>query len=193
MSLLDKAKGGSLTIHVPGVCLSEGRNVIRKKFQPRYPLDPLRKYIRWAGDKSEIDDTTADTVRRLLERYERFVSAELDNLETTVGDFMKAPGVEVFPLSEPMLERSLTLTNEKLDLHAFDNSILAAILTRAEEIKAHDRACELFFCTLDGDLQPWDKNGNMKQVLRRLYDQANVWVYGDFEMSSHERPDDWPK
>lgn len=92
-----------------------------------------------------------------------------------------------------MLERSLSLTIEKLELHAFDNAVLAAVLTRSEEIKLQDKNSELFFCTADEDLQPWDNNGNVKPVLKRLYDEAHVWVYGDFEMSSHERPHDWAK
>lgn len=192
-NLFEKAKAGSLAVHVPGLCLSEARNVIRRKFQPRYQLTPIRKYILWAKDENKIDESAAKTVRDTLEQYEHFVSAELGNLEATVGNLIKTPGVQAFPLSERMLERSLSLTIEKLELHAFDNAVLAAILTRAEEIKFGDKDSELFFCTVDEDLQPWDKNGNAKPVLQRLYDEARVWVYGDFGMTSRERPDDWPR
>jgi hypothetical protein len=87
-----------------------------------------------------------------------------------------------------MLERALSLSIENLDLHPFDNAILAAVLIRSEEIRAQDQKNELFFCTLDSDLQPWDKNGNMKPLLKRLYDDTSVSVYGDFEMSSRARP-----
>jgi len=44
----------------------------------------------------------------------------------------------------------------------------------------------------DADLQPWDKRGNAKQLLTKLYDEALVWVYGDFGMNAPERPDGWP-
>lgn len=98
-NLLEKAKSGLLTIHVPGLCLSEGRNVIRKKFQPRYQLTPIRKYIRWAKDDGRIDDLTAKTVRDLLEQYEHFIGSELGGLEATVGRLTETHGVRVFPLS----------------------------------------------------------------------------------------------
>ena len=51
---------------------------------------------------------------------------------------------------------------------------------------------DLSFCEVDADLQPWDKNGNPKQPLTQLFDHAGVWVYGDFGLSSPERPADWP-
>jgi hypothetical protein len=79
---------------------------------------------------------------------------------------------------------------EKLDLKPFDNSILAAILVRAGEL-AKEGGKDFAFCELDGDLQPWDRYGNAKPVLTRLYDDARVWVYGDFTMTTPEPPQDW--
>jgi histone H3/H4 len=66
-------KKNSLTIHVPAICLSEGRNVIRKKFQPRYQLAPIRKYVRWAKDQAKLDQAAAEAVRKTLEQYEQFI------------------------------------------------------------------------------------------------------------------------
>ena len=89
-----------------------------------------------------------------------------------------------------MLEESISLTTEKLDLKPFDTSILSAVLVRTRELLKMGQT-DLAFCELDGDLQPWDRNGNSKPVLTRLYDNARIWVYGEFTMSVPERPHNW--
>ncbi len=33
---------------------------------------------------------------------------------------------------------------------------------------------------LDSDLQPWDKSGARKPILSELYNNSQIWVYGDF-------------
>jgi hypothetical protein len=63
-------------------------------------------------------------------------------------------------------------------------------LIRADELR-NEGETDVAFCELDGDLQPWDKNGNPKPVLTRLYDDARVWVYGDFTLTTPERPANW--
>jgi hypothetical protein len=92
-----------------------------------------------------------------------------------------------------MLEQSLKLAGERLDLHPLDVAVLAAVLAKAGELKAEDHTAELFFCELDSDLQPWSKAGTYRPQLRALYDAAHVWVYADYGMTSHERPRDWPR
>ncbi|MGH9430203.1 MAG: hypothetical protein ACRD3T_01535 [Terriglobia bacterium] len=71
-----------------------------------------------------------------------------------------------------------------MDLKPFDQAILAAVLVRAESLRGLGDADEISFCELDGDLQPWDKNGRSKQPLTALYDSARIWVYGDFAMEN---------
>lgn len=87
------------------------------------------------------------------------------------------------------MERSVSLATE-LELKPFDNSILAAVLVRASELVKTGET-DIAFCELDGDLLPWDKNGNFKPALTRLYDEAHVWVYGDFTMTTPEAPENW--
>jgi len=45
------------------------------------------------------------------------------------------------------------------------------------------------FCEADSDLQPWDKFGNYKPPLMDAYDQAHVWVFGDYTLAEPRRPD----
>jgi hypothetical protein len=193
LALLRAAREGAIKLHLPGICLSEARVVIRRKFQPRNQADPIRNYLRWAKENRQIDSDAEFIVRNSLERYESFVLAELDQLEVRIESLKTESALDVFPLTETMLELALKLGTERLELHPFDASILPAILTRAGEIKAKEKDAELFFCELDGDLQPWDKNGNKKPVLAQLYDDSHVWVYRDFEMSGPVPPGDWRK
>jgi len=90
-----------------------------------------------------------------------------------------------------MLDRAIDLAQTDLSLGPFDQAILAAISAVQRNFRSQGET-ELCFCVTDADLQPWDKRGNAKQVLTRLYDEALVWVYGDFGMNAPERPDDWP-
>jgi hypothetical protein len=51
----------------------------------------------------------------------------------------------------------------------------------------HGQGHEVSFCTLDGDLQPWDRNGR-RIDLADLFDSAGIWVFGDFVMQTPPRP-----
>jgi len=121
-------------------------------------------------------------IRRALDRFETRVLAELDELPATLESVRKIPGREVFALDEQMLSRSVELSSGDINLKRYDLAILAAVLVRAEQL-GDDGEEEFYFCELDGDLQPWDKEGASKQPLTSLYDRARVWVYQDFSMN----------
>lgn len=191
-NLLHETRQGRILLHIPSVCLSEARSVIRRKFQPRTHADNLRNYLRWAKKETIVPEEKGRIVREVLDTYENVLQRELDRLEERLATLGKEPGVEVFPLTDRTLERSVQLGTERLELEPFDNSILAAVLTRADELKSADKSAEMFFCELDSHLQPWDKVGNRRLPLAQLYDDAHVWVYGDFSMQSPDRPVDWP-
>ncbi|MBK7926272.1 MAG: hypothetical protein IPJ98_01920 [Bryobacterales bacterium] len=101
-------------------------------------------------------------------------------------------GIEVFALSEAMLAKAVELSTINLDLKPFDQAILAAVLVRAEQLRDLG-VDDVVFCELDGDLQPWDKNGRAKQPLQDLYDSAHLWVYGDFAMQSPVKRPTFPE
>ncbi|HXY24284.1 MAG TPA: hypothetical protein VEI73_06510 [Candidatus Acidoferrum sp.] len=184
-----KANAGEIELHIPGICLSEAPKPMRTKFQPRRHADAIRAYLRKAREEDKLTTETDLAVRQTLDRYEEDVLRHLERLEESIATLRKENGVDVFSLSEPMLERGLSLGLERLELKPFDNAVLAAILVRAAEIKKGAPASELYFCELDTDLQPWDSNGNIKPPLAKLYDDARICVYGDFSMTSPQRPD----
>ena len=176
-------------LYLPAPCISEARSVIRRKHQPR-EADELRKYLKWAIANGHIDAQTEENTRRVLDRFENLVKNDLDVLEDTLLELRKHPGLEVFGCTDAMLECQVSLATEKLDLKPFDLAILSAVLTRAEELKKAGET-DVVFCDLDSDLQPWDKYGVIKPVLKQLYDDAHIWVYGDFTLTTPEPPASW--
>ena len=187
--LLNLARSGSLQLHLPSPCLSEASGALRKKFQPR-EANTLREYLKWARAGGQVEGGEEQVTRCVLDQFERLVNDDLDRLEHSLSALRSEAGLEVFPLSESMLERSVGLAIEKLDLKPFDNSILAAVLVRAEELSQQGNS-ELAFCELDWDLRPWDKNRRRKPTLTRLYDSVHLWVYGDFTLTTPEPPASW--
>ena len=188
IKLLEAANSGEISLHLPAPCLAEARSTIRVKFQPK-EANRLREFLKWAKANGHVEAAVVEATRPVLDLFERLVKQDLDNVEARLEGLKAEKGLYVCPLSADMLEQSVSLATE-LDLKPFDNSILAAILVRADELlKEGER--DLAFCELDGDLQPWDKNGNTKPVLAHLYDDRRVWVYGDFTMTTPEPPENW--
>jgi len=187
LALAQRAEAGEIRLYIPSPCLTEARYPIRTKFHPRTPADSLRKYLAWATTERTVGDEDCATVRRVLDQYEVSVLTELDNLDLRLGSLRNHPGVEIFPLNDEMLVRAVELSAQNMDLKPFDQAILAAIVVRAEALRDQG-ADDVSFCELDGDLQPWDKNGRSKQPLTNIYDSAGLWVYGDFAMENPPRP-----
>jgi hypothetical protein len=133
-----------------------------------------------------------ETMFRVLDLYESTVRRELDELEARLQSLRERVGIKVLPLSEEMLDRAVEISAQKLDLKPFDQAILAAVLVHTEALRRSGEG-DIAFCELDGDLQPWDKNGRAKQPLTSLYEAAGVWVYGDFAMESPARRTGFPE
>jgi predicted nucleic acid-binding protein len=191
-SLFDRAAAGELRLYLPSVCLTEARTATRRRFQPRREADAIRQFLDWGRRNGRVTAAEDQLVRRIVDQFESRVRAELDGLDATLEALRSCPdAIDVFALDDEMLERSVELGASDLDLNPFDQAVLAAVLVRAKRLRdaGHE---ELAFCELDGDLQPWDKQGNAKQPLTRLYDEARVWVYGDFELAAPSRPPGWP-
>jgi hypothetical protein len=114
----------------------------------------------------------------------------LRQLDQTLASLRARSGVDVFPLNEQVLLKLLELSGLDLGLKPFHQAILAAILVRAEELTfagEHD----LCFREIDADLQTWDKNGLANQPITNLYEACSVWVYGDFDLNTPARPENW--
>ena len=152
----------------------------------------MRQFLLRARAEGSISSEEDIITREMLNRFEQKVKAELKQLDETLASLQREPGLEIFALNGGMLDRVVSLSVSDLFLQPFDQAILGSILVRAEELRAHGEM-DLCLCEVDTDLQPWDKRGNLKQPLARLYDSAGVWVYGNFELDDPDRPDNWPE
>jgi hypothetical protein len=64
--LIEKARAGKLTLHLPALCLTEARHPLRTKFQPRAAVNSVRKYLGWATREGKVEQNSADKVRVIL-------------------------------------------------------------------------------------------------------------------------------
>lgn len=166
--------------------MSEARKVIRER-TPRADLDNIRAFVRQLRESDDLDEAAANAVFDALARFQQYVQNEKIAAPKRIEALLHDPAIEVFHLDEAMLERSVQLSAETaLELQSFDVAILAAIVVPATDL--HAAGDEVSFCTLDTDLQPWDRNGKRKHELANLLDTAGIWVYADFLLETPPRP-----
>ncbi len=117
--------------------------------------------------------------RKVLDRFEQQVHAELRELDGTLNSLRGEQGLEIFALNENMLERVISLSTLSLSLGPFDQAILAAILVRAEELQDAGET-DVCFCEIGADLQPWNK----RALSSRLPVCMTLVAYGSMATSS---------
>jgi hypothetical protein len=128
--------------------------------------------------------------RRIIDQMEGVVTADLGNMATTLRNFSESPGLEVFRYDEAMMDRAVQYALTMPEIKPFDQAILAAVIVRAERLLGEGEA-ELFFCELDSDLQPWDRNGDRLDRVADIYDAANIWVCSDYLLQNPRIPAGW--
>jgi predicted nucleic acid-binding protein len=184
--LLERARQGEFTLHIPNCCLAEVRKVIAAKCQPRNEAKAIRQFLTQAESFNQITEQESRAARILLDQFERTVRRDLDGLNDTLVRLGGLDCVQIFAFDDAMLARSTELAMAGLNLDPFDQAILAGVLVKAERLwQSGER--ELSFCERDSDLQPWDKEGRTKPLLRNAYDEAHLWVYGDFTLTRPQR------
>lgn len=191
VELLKRANAGELQLYLPSICISESRHPIQEKFQARLEADRVRRFLLWGKQNKIIDSTTDEVVRRVLDQMEGLVKKDLERLDQLLRNLRHERGLETFDLTEEMVELCAELCHSGLDLKPYDQMILAAILVKAKQLKAKGIE-EFAFCEADSDLQPWDKSGNVKVKLVKLYDDAHIWVYQDFLLEKPAIREGWP-
>lgn len=187
VELLDRARRGEFTLHMPNVCLFEARKAITEKCTPRREADAIRRFVSWSETANGLTKAHAAIVRTTLQKYEHSVKQDLGRLDAVFQSLSERPYLRIFGLDDEMLERSTSLSLIGLDLKPFDQAILAGVLVAASRLWAAGER-RISFCESDWDLRPWDKNGHTKPALSAAYDRAHVWVYGDFTLTDPQRP-----
>jgi hypothetical protein len=189
LELLDRAKQGEFTLHLPNVCIGEARRAVRAKCQPRTEAKAIRQFLEFAASQS-VSEADGVTVRTILDKYESSIKNDLDALDHRIRALTGLCYVNVFALDEDMLARTTELALAGVSHGPFDQAVLASVLVGAERLwESGDRM--LSFCELDSDLQPWGRSGETKPDLTAAYDRAHVWVYGDFKLNWPKRPPEY--
>ncbi len=189
--LLTRAQAGEFELYVPAICLTEARETVPRRFNPRSQSADLRKFLKWAKSENKVNPEDAKAAFRVFDQFDGLVANELTKVSERLNELANLPHLNVFPLSEPMLERQVAIGALDLSLKPYDLAVLAAVLVKAEELQQQNHSW-VGFCELDSDLQPWDRSGDRKSILRDLYDQARIWVYDNFLVEDIDAiPDRW--
>ncbi len=191
IQLLQQADAGEFQLLVPAICLAEARETVPRRFRPRSRSEDFRKFVRWARDEGRIRLEDAEAAFRVFDQFDKLVANELKKVPERLDMLTTHPGLSIFPLSEPMLDRQIAVGAMELSLKPYDLAVLAAVLVKSEELLQEGHPW-VGFCELDSDLQPWDKSGGRKPILSDLYDNSRVWVYGDFLLEEIDSlPESW--
>jgi len=191
IQLLQRADAGEFKLCVPAICFAEARETVPRRFAPRSRSENLRKFVRWAKADGRVSPEDAKAAFRVFDQFDGLVTNELTKVSERLDALAKHPGLSIFPLSEPMLERQISIGAMGLSLKPYDLAILAAVLVKSEALQQVGHPW-VGFCELDADLQPWDKSGARKPILSDLYNDARIWVYDDFLIEEIDRlPDEW--
>jgi predicted nucleic acid-binding protein len=186
VELLERASRGEFVIQIPNPCIDEARQAIRTKCQPRREAEAIRRFLSWAESVRRVRNDEATNTRTVLDKFESSIQHDLAGLDDALRNLATLPYVNIFGLDDTMLERATTLALDGIAPKPFDHAILAAVLVASERLwEQGERG--LSFCEADSDLQPWDKDGNIKRSLTTVYDQAHLWVYGDFTLTQPPR------
>ena len=189
--LLSLAETGEFELYLPAICLTEARETIPRRFTPRSRSEDLRKFVQWAKRQGKMTTEDANAAFRVFDKFDGLVANELTKVPERLIELAEHPNLNVFPLSESMLERQVYIGAMDTSLKPYDLAVLAAILVRAEDLQQQEHSW-VGFCELDSDLQPWDKNGALKPILSDLYKASRIWVYQDFLVEDvDELPQSW--
>jgi predicted nucleic acid-binding protein len=191
IKLLERAQAGEFKLFVPAICFTEARETVPRRFAPHSRSEDFRRFVRWVRDEGRVNAEDAKVVYRVFDQFDGLVANELTKVSERLNTLSRDPSLSVFPLSESMLEKQVSIGAMDVFLKPYDLAVLAAVIGKAEELQQEGYPW-VGFCELDSDLQPWDKSGHRKPILSDLYDTARIWVYGNFLVEEiAELPDNW--
>src|ERR1019366_7594445 len=68
--LLERARQGQFTVHLPNICIGEARQAILTKCQPRKEANAIRRFLTWAQPSGHVTRADAAAARVVLNQYE---------------------------------------------------------------------------------------------------------------------------
>lgn len=190
VELFERAGRGEFMLHMPNICIGEARQAIRAKCQPRNEVNAVRRFVSWAEPARIISERDAASTKDTLEKYRQNIERELGKLDDIFRDLAQLSYFKIFALDDEMLDLSTKLALDGIAMNPFDHAILAGVLVSSSRLWAAEER-GISFCERDADLQPWDRDGQVKPLLQAAYDRAHLWVYGDFTLVWPERDVDF--
>jgi hypothetical protein len=180
VTLLERAQRGEFMLHIPNVSFAEARQSIQSKCQP-VDGPGIHRYIRWAHKNGDLNEGQAGEAHQLADKYLQSLNKELSAVPSILKGVAGLPCVKMFAFDDEMLDLANQLALTKAAQKPSDHAILAGVLVSSSRLW-HQGERGISFAELDSDLQPWGQKGAPKDDLRKLYDDAHVWVYGDFTL-----------
>jgi predicted nucleic acid-binding protein len=150
IKLLERAQAGEFHLYVPAICFAEARETIPRRFNPVSQSANLRRFVRWAKAEGRVNAGDAEAAFRAFDKFTGLVENELTKIPTKLDELRNQPNISVFPLSEAMLERQVTIGAMDIALKPYDLAVFAAVLVKAEELR-QDGYDWVGFCELDSD------------------------------------------
>src|SRR5438034_9833076 len=70
--LLDRARRGEFTVHMPNICVGEARQAILTKCQPRNETNAIRRFPTWAQPAEHVSkaDATATSPGQIRKQHQ---------------------------------------------------------------------------------------------------------------------------
>ena len=110
--LLSIAEAGEFELYLPAICLTEARETIPRRFTPRSRSEDLRKFVQWAKRQGKMTTEDANAAFRVFDKFDGLVANELTKVPERLIELAEHPNLNVFPLSESMLERQVYIGAE---------------------------------------------------------------------------------
>ena len=98
--LLSLAESGEFELHLPAICLTEARETIPRRFNPRTDSEDLRKFVKWAKKEGKLTIEDANAAFRVFDKFDGLVTNELRKVPERLIELAQHPHLNVFPLSE---------------------------------------------------------------------------------------------
>lgn len=93
IELFDRAAKEEIKLYLPAICIAEARRPIFERFQVRTEADRVRQFLLWARDANIVDTAEDEATRRVLDRMESRVKADLDNVSDVFSTLKTAKGL----------------------------------------------------------------------------------------------------
>ena len=96
VDLLQRARVGDVQLHLPAPCLTEARQPILTKCQPRNEADAVRRFLLRARAEQAVSPDQERMTREVLDRFEQQAQQSSGNSTTLLPPFVASRALKYF-------------------------------------------------------------------------------------------------